>query len=309
MSLGIVNLKDAVEMIPFPNVSPEIFSLSIFGIELALRWYAVSYIAGFICAIFIMKFMVSRVYLWPDKNPPINGEQAESFISYLILGVIVGGRLGYVLFYNLEYYLSNPISVLRIWDGGMSFHGGFLGVVLAVIFFCLSNKVDLIQGADLVAVASPPGLLFGRLANFINSELWGRPTDLPWGVIFPGDAAQNCPEVQGLCARHPSQIYEAGLEGLLLFTILFILALFGAFRSRGIITAVFLIGYGGSRFFVEYFRVPDPQFITIENQLGFAIKYGQLGLTMGQLLSAPMILIGFFMIVSKLLSRKDGIYK
>lgn len=296
-------------MIPFPNVSPEIFSLSIFGIELALRWYAVSYIAGFICAIFIMKFMVSRVYLWPDKNPPINGEQAESFISYLILGVIVGGRLGYVLFYNLEYYLSNPISVLRIWDGGMSFHGGFLGVVLAVIFFCLSNKVDLIQGADLVAVASPPGLLFGRLANFINSELWGRPTDLPWGVIFPGDAAQNCPEVQGLCARHPSQIYEAGLEGLLLFTILFILALFGAFRSRGIITAVFLIGYGGSRFFVEYFRVPDPQFITIENQLGFAIKYGQLGLTMGQLLSAPMILIGFFMIVSKLLSRKDGIYK
>ncbi|MBM37761.1 MAG: prolipoprotein diacylglyceryl transferase [Woeseia sp.] len=296
-------------MIPFPNISPEIFSFSIFGIELALRWYAISYIAGFICAIFIMKFMVIRVYLWPNKNPPMNGEQAEAFISYLILGVIVGGRLGYVLFYNLEYYLTDPISILRIWDGGMSFHGGFLGVVVAVIFFCLSNKIDLIQGADLVAIASPPGLLFGRLANFINAELWGRPTDLPWGVIFPGDAAQNCPEVEGLCARHPSQIYEAGLEGLLLFVTLFILALSGAFRSRGAITSVFLIGYGGSRFFVEYFRVPDPQFITFENQLGFAVKYGQFGLTMGQLLSAPMILIGFFVIASKLLKRKDSVYK
>ena len=279
-------------MIPFPNISPEIFSIELFGINLALRWYAVSYILGFICALRIIKFFVVRKRLWALENPPLSTEQSESFLTYLILGVIIGGRLGYVLFYNLDYYVLNPLAIVRIWDGGMAFHGGFGGVIFAVILFCWANKLSLWPTADLIAVSTRPGLFFGRVANFINAELWGRPTDVYWGVIFPGDLAQQCDGVIGPCARHPSQLYEAGLEGLLLLIVLVYIALKGGFKSPGLLTGVFALGYGASRFFVEYFRVPDPQFFSEINPFGYAFTFGHVGITMGQSLSLPMIVLG-----------------
>ena len=167
----------------------------------------------------------------------IEQNQADTLLTYLILGVIVGGRLGYVVFYNLDYYISNPFDVFRIWDGGMAFHGGFIGVVIAVCLYSRFNMLSIWSVADLVAVASPPGLFLGRIANFINAELWGRPTDVPWGVIF---SWRSCPRLWGycgFCARHPSQIYEALMEGLLLFLILILMSIFGALKRPGLITS------------------------------------------------------------------------
>ena len=292
-------------MIPFPDISPDIFSVNIFGVNFALRWYAVSYILGFIFALKIIKFFIDRNLLWHAQRPPLSRDQADSLITYLILGVIIGGRLGYVLFYNFEYYLLSPLSILRIWDGGMAFHGGFLGVIFAIIIFCWVNTTALWSTADLVAVSTPPGLLFGRVANFINNELWGRPTEVYWGVIFPGESAQECAGVIGPCARHPSQLYEAGLEGLLLLILLIYIALKGGFKKPGFLTGVFTLGYGLSRFFVEYFRVPDPQFFSKDNPFGFAFQLGDFGVTMGQSLSLPMILVGLFLCLRSAGYRKN----
>ena len=181
----------------------------------------------------------------------------------------------------------------------MAFHGGFLGVVIAGVLYCRFNGVLVWSCADLIAIASGPGLLFGRLANLINAELWGRPTDVPWGVVFPGERAQDCPSLIGECARHPSQLYEAGLEGLLLFLMLVLFAYFGALRRPGVITGVFLLIYGVSRYLVEFYRVPDPQFFSPTNLNGFAYTYGEFGVTMGQLLSLPMIFVGVMIVVIK----------
>ena len=284
-------------MIAFPNISPEIFSIDLFGINFALRWYAVSYILGFICALKLMKFFLLRKFLWASGTPPISADQADSFLTYLILGVIIGGRLGYVLFYNLEYYALDPFAVIRIWDGGMAFHGGFIGVVVAAILFCRVNKLLLWSTSDLIAISTPPGLFFGRVANFINAELWGRPTEAYWGVIFPGNMAQQCDGVVGPCARHPSQLYEAGLEGVMLLVIMLYIAFKGGFKLPGLMTGVFAFGYGASRFFVEYFRVPDPQFFSPDNPYGFALRYADFGITMGQFLSLPMIIIGLILCI------------
>ena len=165
-----------------------------------------------------------------------------------------------IFFYNIDYYLKFPFDALKIWEGGMAFHGGLLGVILAAYYFMRQRGIVVASGSDLIAVATPPGLFLGRVANFINGELWGKPTDVSWGIIFPGEKAQDCPEVIGLCARHPSQLYEAGLEGLLLFIILFLFIAAGALRKPGLLTGVFIFGYGISRFFVEYFRVLTPVF-------------------------------------------------
>ena len=284
-------------MIEFPNISPEIFTISLGGFDFSLRWYAISYIAGFIVALYIMKFFVRRDHLWKYSSPPMEIDQTDDILTYLIFGVILGGRLGYVIFYNFDYYLLNPIDILRIWDGGMSFHGGFTGVVLSLIYYCSRNSIQIMPAADLLALASPPGLLFGRVANFINAELWGRPTDMPWGVVFPDKFAQSCPGIVGPCARHPSQLYEAGLEGLLLFIVLGLLAYFGGLKKSGVIAGTFIAGYGLARFFVEYYRVPDPQFFSDVNPYGFAYSFGQVGVTMGQTLSIPMILIGVIFIM------------
>ena len=285
-------------MITFPNVAPEIFTLDLYGMQFSLRWYAVSYLVGFFLAFLIMRAFVGRKRSWKFKTAPMELDQVESLATYLVIGVILGGRLGYVLFYNFDYFLNNPEDIMRVWDGGMSFHGGFLGVVIATIWFCRHNGILLMSVADLIAVATPPGLLLGRVANFINAELWGRPTDLPWGIIFPSKAAQDCPEVVGLCARHPSQLYEAGLEGIILGLIVLLVALMGGFKLRGLITGIFFLGYGASRFVVEFFRQPDAQFVNELNPVGYAYQYLNHGVTMGQALSIPMIIFGILLILA-----------
>ena len=283
--------------LPFPDISPELFSISLFGMEFALRWYAQAYIAGLLIAWRLATAAVRRPALWPDNAPPMSAQQVEDLMTWIILGVILGGRLGFVLFYQPAYYFAHPSEILMVWQGGMSFHRGFLGVVFATFLFLRRHGLPLLSTADLVAYTVPPGLLLGRLSNFINAELWGRPTDLPWGVVFPGDAAQFCPGVAGLCARHPSQLYEAILEGLVLGgLILWLVYRRGAFRTPGRITGVFLAGYGLARFLVEFVRQPDAQFVSEGNPLGLAWHIGGVGLTMGQILSLPMIAAGAWLI-------------
>ncbi len=280
----------------FPDLSPELFSISLFGMEFALRWYALAYIAGILIAWRMALSALRRPALWPGEAPPLRKEQLEDLVTWIILGVILGGRLGFVLFYQPGYYLSHPLDILKVWQGGMAFHGGLLGVVVAVYFYARRHNIPALTLADLIAHTVPPGLLLGRLANFINAELWGRPSDAPWAVNFPGMAAQDCPGVvTGMCARHPSQLYEAALEGILLGALLLWLAYRrGAFRKPGLIMGVFLVGYGASRFIVEFFRQPDAQFVSPGNPLGLAWHVGGYGLTMGQLLSLPMIGLGLW---------------
>ena len=283
--------------IPFPDIGTDLFSIEIGSFTFALRWYALAYIIGILIGWRICLATVRRPALWPPAGPPLDRQQIENLLTWIILGVIVGGRVGFVLFYQPDYYLANPLQILKVWQGGMSFHGGFAGVAIATLLFCLRQKRSLLSTADLLALATPPGLFLGRLANFTNNELWGRPTDVPWAIIFPGEAAQVCDGITGLCARHPSQLYEALLEGLLLGTLLLYLAWRrGWLKAPGALTGVFLTGYGLARSFVELFRQPDMQFVTAENPIGHALHFGEWGLTMGQVLSAPMIVTGLALI-------------
>ncbi len=283
----------------FPDLSPELFSISLFGIEFALRWYALAYIAGILIAWRLAIVALRRPALWPNDTPPMKPEQLDDLLTWIIVGVILGGRLGFVLFYQPAYYLSHPTEILKVWQGGMAFHGGLLGVILASYLYGRRHKIPILSLGDLVAYTVPPGLLLGRLANFVNAELWGRPSELPWAVIFPGMAAQDCPGVAaGMCARHPSQLYEAALEGVLLGAVLLWLVYrSGAFHAPGRIMGVFLAGYGTSRFIVEFFRQPDAQFVSPGNPLGLAWHVGGYGLTMGQLLCLPMIALGLWFIL------------
>lgn len=282
--------------LPFPDISPDIFSIDLFGMTFALRWYALAYIAGLVIGWRIVTALVRRPALWRD-GPPMTAEQVESLLTWIILGVIIGGRMGFVLFYQPAQFLANPGQILRVWEGGMSFHGGFLGVLVATLIFCRKERIPLLPAADALAVAAPPGLLLGRIANFINAELWGRPTTLPWGVAFPGEAAQTCEGVIDICARHPSQLYEAALEGLILGAVLLLLVFRrGWLKMPGQTFGLFLAGYGAARFVVELFRQSDAQFITPDNPMGYALQLGATGLSMGQLLSLPMILGGLTLI-------------
>lgn len=282
-------------MIPFPQISPEIFTLNVGGLSLSLRWYALAYIVGLILGWRLIVAMMRRPAIWGGR-PPCAPERVDDLLTWVILGVIVGGRLGFVLFYDPAHYLANPAQIPMVWQGGMSFHGGFAGVIVASWLWARRNGVPILPLADAMAVVAPIGIFFGRIANFINAELWGRPTDLPWGVIFPGPAAQDCPGISGPCARHPSQLYEAGLEGLLLGLILLLLVRAGGLRRPGLAFGVFLAGYGLARMFVEIFRVADAQFITPDNPLGHVVGGPVIGLTMGQALSLPMVLVGLALI-------------
>ncbi len=254
--------------IPFPDIDPVLFSVG--GLD--IRWYALSYVVG----IFLGWWYLGRL---DRREPKVMSQKAyDDFIIWAVLGIMVGGRLGYVLFYGLEFFLKNPSQILAVWNGGMSFHGGLLGAMVAAWLMCRRYKMRFLSFMDLCACVTPIGLFFGRIANFINGELYGRPTDVPWAVIFPDDPF----------ARHPSQLYEAGLEGILLFFIMLI-----AFRSKlrdktGALSGVFLIGYSISRMFVELYREPD-------EHIGFLFG----SLTMGQLLSIPMILGGIWLILRK----------
>lgn len=278
--------------IPFPDIAPEIFTIRIGEFAFSLRWYALAYIVGLVLGWQLVAQLMKRPALW-GGTAPTEPRRIEDLLTWVILGVILGGRLGFVLFYQPGYYLAHPAEILKVWEGGMSFHGGFLGVVAAAWIWAGRNGVPRLSLADALAVAAPAGLLFGRLANFINAELWGHPTTMPWGVAFPG-AGQDCPGVIGICARHPSQLYEAGLEGLLLGAVL----LYGVWRRGwlmwpGRVLGVFLAGYGAARFIVEFFREADAQFVTPDNPGGAVI----LGLQMGQLLSLPMIALGLWFIL------------
>lgn len=283
--------------LPFPDISPEIVSFTVFGVTLALRWYALAYIVGLLIGWRMVTTLVRRPALWGGAAP-MTAEQVERLLTWVILGVIIGGRLGSVLFYNPGKYLANPLEILMVWEGGMSFHGGLLGVMVAAWIFFSREGIPLLPGADALAYATPPGLFLGRIANFINAELWGRPTDLPWAVAFPGEAAQTCPGVVGLCGRHPSQLYEAVLEGLVLGAVLLWLVWRrGWLTTPGRVAGVFIGGYGLARFAVEFVRQPDAQFVSEGNPLGLAVHWGGWGLTMGQLLSLPMIAAGLWLVL------------
>lgn len=266
---AMITLSDEIDRaaIPFPNIPEAIFSIGFFE----LRWYALAYLVGILLGWYILRRITDK------PNDPIGQPPLDDLINFGIIGIILGGRLVYVLFYNFEYYASNPIDALKVWQGGMAFHGGFLGMVGAIIFTARRHKVDMIKLGDLIAIVAPIGLFLGRLSNFINGELYGRVTDAPWGVIFP--------ETDGL-PRHPSQIYEAILEGALLFFILVMAYRMGARQKPGMMIGLFLTGYGSARSFVELFREPDAQ-------LGFIWS----GITMGQILSLPMIIIGIALII------------
>lgn len=283
--------------LPFPNIAPEIFSITIFGIDLALRWYALAYIVGILIGWQLVLQVVRRPALWANDTPAMTPRQIEDLLTWIILGVIIGGRLGYVAFYQPGYYLQNPGEILMVWQGGMAFHGGLLGVVVASWWYTGAQKIPRFSAADAIALGAPVGLFLGRIANFINAELWGRQTLMPWGVVFPGDAAQTCAGVvPGQCARHPSQLYEATLEGLLLGLLMFWLVYRrDALKRPGFVCGVFFAGYGLGRFVVEFVRQPDAQFISPGNPLGLAWHMGGYGLTMGQILSLPMIALGLWL--------------
>jgi phosphatidylglycerol:prolipoprotein diacylglycerol transferase len=283
--------------IPFPaGLTPEIFSVDLGPVTLALRWYALAYIIGLLGAWKLIITMVETPRLWSGPAP-MKRDQVDSLLTWIILGVIIGGRLGYVIFYQPAEFLARPQDIIKVWEGGMSFHGGFLGVVFAGLIFSQREKVSRLALSDLMATTVPIGILLGRIANFINAELWGRPTTVPWGVAFPGEAAQACANIGDICSRHPSQMYEAVLEGALLL-VLFSWMVWrrGALMRAGLISGLFFAGYGIGRFIVEFFRQPDFQFVTPDNPMGLYLQSGGWGLTAGQALSVPMILVGIWFI-------------
>lgn len=287
--------------LPFPDISPEILAFEIGGIRIALRWYALAYIAGFLIAWATVVALMKRPALWPGGSAPMAPAQVEGLLTWVIVGVILGGRLGFVLFYQPAYYLANPLEILAIWQGGMAFHGGLVGAATGAAIFAWRQGVALMPLADLMALATPPGLMLGRLANFVNAELWGRPTLMPWGVVFPGPAAQDCPPAflmpEG-CARHASQLYQAGLEGLALgLVLLWLIWRRRALLRPGLVAGAFLAGYGVARFTAEIWREADAQFVTFDNPMGHVVRLGEAGLQMGQLLSLPMILAGLALIL------------
>ncbi len=262
-------------MIEFPNIDPVAFSIGPF----AVRWYALAYIAGLLFAIWYAKRLVGTPELWAERKPTLTPQQVDDLFIWITLGVILGGRLGYVLFYNPLHFLLNPLDILRMWEGGMSFHGGFLGVVVALLIYGRRHGATLDRLLDLGAAATPIGLGLGRLANFINGELYGRAGDVPWAMVFPSDPDQ--------IPRHPSQLYEAALEGLVLFLIVRIAThRFQALAHPGRASGFFALGYGLSRIIVEFFRQPDAQ-------LGYFFGF----ITMGMILSLPLVAIGIWLLL------------
>ncbi len=255
-------------MIPYPHINPEIVRIG----RLAVRWYGVMYLAGFASSYALVRHQIRK------KELDFTGDFLDSLYTFIILGLIIGARLGYVIFYNPVLYIRHPLEIVALWEGGMSFHGGLIGSVLAGIWCCRRNGKDPWQVADLVVATAPIGLGFGRLGNFINGELFGRVTDVPWAMQFPGG---------GQLSRHPSQLYEFLLEGIALFIVLWISK--DRIRTTGVLTALFIVLYGAVRFFVEFFREPDPQ-------LGFILG----PFTMGQLLSTVMMLIGVALLIVRI---------
>ncbi len=261
--------------IAFPVFDPIAIAIG----PLAIRWYALAYIGGIVLGWIYARALLKSTKLWGGPAP-ISLVEWDDFILWVTVGIILGGRTGYVLFYNLEFFAQHPLEIFELWKGGMSFHGGFLGCVCAVLLFCWKRNLPVLSLGDLTTAVGPIGLFLGRIANFINSELWGRPADasVPWAMVFPNG---------GPLPRHPSQLYEASLEGVLLFIILALMIRAGALKRPGLILGSFIAIYGIMRIIGEFFREPDPQ-------LGFL--WG--GLTMGMLLSVPMIVAGLVIVAA-----------
>ncbi len=266
-------------MMPFLAIAFPVFDPIAIAIgPIAIRWYALAYIGGIVLGWLYARALIKSDKLWGGPAP-VTLPQMDDFILWVTIGIIVGGRTGYVLFYNLPFFMQHPAEIFELWKGGMSFHGGFLGCVAAVMLFGWKNNLSILSLGDITTAVAPIGLFLGRLANFINSELWGRTADasVPWAMVFPNG---------GPLPRHPSQLYEAALEGLVLLAVLAILMRAGALKRPGLILGSFIAFYAFARIVGEFFREPDPQ-------LGFL--WG--GLTMGMLLSLPMIIAGAILIV------------
>lgn len=261
-----------LSLLPYPQIDPVIFSIGPF----AVRWYGLGYVAGILFGWWYTRRLVQTPRLWANGQPPMTPVDIDDLVVWAAIGIVAGGRLGYILFYDPGRYLANPLDILAVWEGGMSFHGGFIGTTLAMILFARSRGIATWSLFDAVAAGVPPALGLVRVANFINGELWGRPTDAPVAMVFPGDPQQ--------LPRHPSQLYEAALEGVVLFIVLAILV-FGPkmLRRPKFIAGAFVAGYGLSRIAVEFYREPDAQ-------LGYLLDTDWL--TMGMVLSVPMVLAG-----------------
>jgi phosphatidylglycerol:prolipoprotein diacylglycerol transferase len=253
--------------LPFPMIDPVLISVG----PLAIRWYALAYVAGIVGGWWLARRVAAAKQYWGGVSP-MRREDVDDVIVWAALGIVLGGRVGYVVFYNPAYFAANPAEIFVLWRGGMSFHGGFLGTILALLLFARSRGIPMLSMLDVAAIVTPIGLFFGRLANFINSELWGRVTDVPWAFVFPNG---------GPLPRHASQLYEGALEGIVLFAILLFAWQRGALKYPGMIGGLFVGGYGVARIVSEFFREPDAH-----------IGYLTGGLTMGMLLSLPMLVVG-----------------
>ncbi len=254
-------------ILTFPKINPVLISIG----PLAVRWYALAYIVGILAGWFYARAIITSQKLW-GGSAPLTVLDFDDFVIWITLGIILGGRAGYVLFYNLPHFAAHPLQILELWNGGMSFHGGVAGCFVAIYLFARSRGIPLLSLGDIVTAVAPIGLFLGRIANFINGELWGRPADVPWAMIFPNG---------GPLPRHPSQLYEATAEGIVLLIVLGVMVRAGALKRPGLISGSFLLGYGLARVVCELFREPDVQ-------LGFL--WG--GLTMGMILCMPLMLAG-----------------
>ena len=275
-------------ILPFPDIDPVAVWLG----PLPIHWYGLAYVAGILLGWLYARRLLDNSRLWLNDSAPMTRQHLDDFILWVAIGIVLGGRIGYILFYDLDKVLADPIRAIQINKGGMSFHGGLTGTTIAMFLFARRNKIPVWSMFDIVAAVAPIGLFFGRIANFVNGELWGRITDVPWAMVFCSPhliAAHDgfCPA--GPDPRHPSQLYEAGIEGIILFLVLFILTRWAlALKKPGTVSGIFVIGYAFSRIFVEFFRQPD-------EQLGYLL--GTNWLTMGMVLSLPMVAIGLWAVI------------
>ena len=266
--------------IPFPDIDPVAVQIG----PIAIKWYGLAYLSGLLLGWLYIRRLLSQTKLWADERPPFLPQKVDDLLIYMVAGVLIGGRLGFVLFYEPSYYLENPLDIFAVWKGGMAFHGGLFGSGVAIWIFSRRNGINPWSTSDLCTATVPIGIFFGRIANFINGELFGRPTDAPWGMVFP-EARLHYPDVEPT-ARHPSQLYEAMLEGLLLFIVLRILThYYGALKRPGLVSGTFLVGYALARSTAELFREPH-----------FAHSLNIEPLTVGIAYSIPMLLLGLFVI-------------
>jgi phosphatidylglycerol:prolipoprotein diacylglycerol transferase len=268
----------------FPIIDPVIVSIGPF----AIRWYALAYVVGLVGGWLMMRWLVQRPALWGAVKRP-SATELDDLLVYAALGVVLGGRIGYVLFYNFSYYLHEPGEIFTVWRGGMSFHGGLTGAIIAMVLFARMRRLPILPIFDLAATVAPIGLFLGRIANFINDELWGRPApDLPWAIVFPSG---------GPVPRHPSQLYEAFAEGILLFAVVTLVVRIAGYRRPGLVAGVFGIGYAVARSICEFFREPDAQLGFLFGQNVSALEGG---VTMGMLLSIPVLVAGIILLVRAL---------